>query len=108
MKTKSLLFAAFFTIGSLTALADNDPIHTGLRVLNGNSGVYKMVYEGEKSSSVNITIYNSKGILVYKETVRSIRGFIRPVNFKGMKADTYTIMVNSGRRKEEAQITYTP
>ncbi len=108
MKTKSLVIAVLLAIGSLSAVAENDPIHTGLIVVNGNPGKYKLIYAGEKLSAVNLTIYNSKGDVVYQETVRNIKGFIRPVNFKGMRADTYTIMVKSGEQKAEAKIDYAP
>lgn len=109
MKTKSFLLAAFFVVlGTLSSVADNDPINTGLFVISGKSGVYKLIYEGEKPSSVNLTIFNSKGQIVYDETVRKVKGFIRPVNFKGMSAGTYTIRVKTGGQEMEAKVAYEP
>jgi hypothetical protein len=108
MKTKSLVLAALVAIGSLTAVAENDPRHTGLFIINGKSGVYKLIYEGEKPSVIDLTIYNSRGIVVYQETVRNIKGFMRPVNFRGMKADTYSIVVKSRDQRMETKIAYVP
>ncbi|MCU0357827.1 MAG: hypothetical protein MUE95_09615 [Cyclobacteriaceae bacterium] len=108
MKTKSFLLAAFLVVLSTLSSVADDPINTGLFVISGKSGVYKLIYEGEKPSSVNLTIYNSKGQIVYEETVRKIKGFIRPVNFSGMAADTYTIQVKTGEMKHEAKVDYMP
>jgi hypothetical protein len=108
MKTKSFLLAAFLVVLSTLSTVADDPINTGLFVISGKSGMYKLIYEGEKPASVNITITNSKGQIVYDETVRKIKGFIRPVNFSGMSADTYTIQVKAGDMKHEAKVEYTP
>lgn len=109
MKTKSLLLTAFLVVlGTLSSVADNDPKDTGLFVISGKGGMYKLIFEGAKPAAVNLTIYDSEGRLVYDETVRKMKGFIRPVNFKGMKADTYTILIRSGSQKYETKVAYAP
>ena len=108
MKTKSLMLAALVMFSALTALARDDPNNTGLFVISGKSGVYKLIYEGEKPSALNLTIFNNQGKVVYSETVRNLKGFIRPVNFKGMAAGTYTIQVKSADQKMEAVVEYSP
>ncbi len=108
MKTKSLMLAAFVVFSALTTLANNDPNNTGLFVIGGKSGVYKLIYEGEKPSVLTLTIFNNQGRVVYNETVRNLKGFIRPVNFKGMTAGRYTIQVNNGDQKMDTVVEYTP
>jgi hypothetical protein len=109
MKTKSFVLAAFLVVlGTLSTVAENDPTNTGLSVVSRESGVYKLIYDGGKPSPVNVTILNSKGQVVYAETLRNVRGFIRPVNFNGMGADAYTIRVNNGSEKLETVINYVP
>lgn len=106
MKTKSLLLAALVVLGAFTAVAGNDPNKTGLATVNSKPGVYKLIYEGEKSTTVTLTIFNSNGRVVYTETLHNIKGFIRPVNFNGMYSDTYTIQVTSENQKAEAKVDY--
>lgn len=106
MKTKSLLLTAALVILSTLITVANDPINTGLFVLGGKSGVYKLIYEGEKPASITLTIYNSKGVIVYEERMKKMKGFIRPVNFKGMRNDTYTFNVRSGDQNLEAKVVY--
>jgi len=106
MKTKSLMLIALVVFSALTTLANNDPNNTGLFVINGKSGVYKLIYEGEKSSSVTLTIFNEQGKVVYNETLRNLKGFILPVNFKGMTSGTYTIQVKQGVQKVETTVDY--
>lgn len=106
MKTKSFMLAALVVFSALTTLANNDPNNTGLFVISGKSGVYKLIYEGEKPSSLTLTIFNNQGKVVYNETVRNLKGFIRPVNFKGMEPGTYTIQVKNGNQKMETVVEY--
>lgn len=108
MKTKSFMLAVLVVFSALTAQANNDPNNTGLFVISGKSGVYKLIYEGEKPSALTLTIFNNQGKVVYNETVKSLKGFIRPVNFKGMAAGTYTIQVKSADQKMEAVVEYAP
>lgn len=108
MKTKSLLLTALMALSSFLAVANDDPNNTGLFVISGKSGVYKLIYEGEKPSAMVLTILNSKGKVVYSESVRSLKGFIRPVNFKGMVADTYTIQLKQGDKILSASVDYAP
>ena len=109
MKTKSFVLSAFFVVlGTLSTVAENDPMHTGLSVVNREAGTYKLIYDGGKPAPVRVTILNSKGQVVYAENLRNVRGFIRPVNFSGMVADAYTIRVNNGSQKLETVINYAP
>ncbi|MBX2962307.1 MAG: hypothetical protein KF687_07330 [Cyclobacteriaceae bacterium] len=108
MKTKSLMLAALVVLGSLTALANNDPNNKGLFVINAKPGVYKLIYEGEKSASVTLTIFNEKGRVVYNEIVRGVKGFILPVNFKGMNAGEYTIQIKNGYESFQTVVSYAP
>ncbi|MBX2957865.1 MAG: T9SS type A sorting domain-containing protein [Cyclobacteriaceae bacterium] len=108
MKTKSLMLAALVVFSALTTLAKDDPNNTGLFVISGKSGVYKLIYEGEKPSALTLTIFDNQGKVVYAETVRNLKGFIRPVNFKGMASGTYIIQVKNGDQKMEAVVEYAP
>lgn len=108
MKTKSLLLTALMTVSSLLAVANDDPKDTGLMVINGKEGIYKLIYEGEKSSTLKLSIVNEKGKVVYEERVGNLKGFIVPVNFKGMAAGQYTIQLSGNSQILKTTVNYSP
>ena len=108
MKTRSLILAAFVAMGTWAFAADNDSTNTGLFVISKNAGMYKLIYEGEKKTPVQLTIFNSDREIVYQESIEALKGFMRPVNFNGMAADTYTVVIRGGGTKMETKVTYLP
>ncbi len=105
MKTKSMLVAVMVLV-SAVAFA-KDPVTPRLVVVNQKSnGTFKVIYEGEKKSSVKMNIVDAKGMVVFSETVKSVDGFIRPINFAGMKPGQYTIEILDGSGKAVQTVNY--
>jgi hypothetical protein len=110
MKSKVLLIAALITIGAgVNAVAKEDPRNVRLAVvpLKG-SEVFKVIYKGETPSRVKLNVYDESSQLVFSETLNGVDGFIRPLNFSGLKAGEYTIELIEGTTKRTEKITYNP
>src|SRR5260221_14529278 len=94
MKTKSVLLIALVAMSvSVSVLASNEPVSSRIAVLSQESGIFKVIYESAKAGKVTLTITDKDGNVVYKEGIRTVNGFIRPVNFKGMDLGVYTITI---------------
>jgi hypothetical protein len=84
-----------------------DPVRPTVVVVNQKeSGIFKVIYKGDKVAKVNMKIYDAQGSLVFSEMVSGVDGFIRPVNFNGMNPGEYTIEVTSESGKEIQKIKY--
>jgi len=92
MKTKSVLMIALVAM-SVSVFAANEPVSSRIAVLSQESGIFKVIYESAKAGKVTLTITDKDGNVVYKEGIRTVNGFIRPVNFKGMDLGVYTITI---------------
>jgi flagellar hook assembly protein FlgD len=105
MKTKSMLVAVMMLMGIVTF--GKDPVAPRLVVVNQKAtGTFKVIYEGEKKGSVKMNILDAKGVLVFTETLKSVDGFIRPVNFSNMTPGQYTIEVIDANGKVIQQVNY--
>ncbi len=105
MKTKSMLVAVMMLVSIVTF--GKDPVAPRLVVVNQKAtGTFKVIYEGEKKGSVKMNILDAKGTLVFTETLKSIEGFIRPVNFSNMTPGEYTIEVIDASGKLIQQVNY--
>ena len=104
MKTKLFLAALIVLIGT-TAFA-KDP-GSRLAVINQrNPSIFKVIYEGEKTGNVRLTILNEKRETVFSETTRKVDGFIRRINFAGMQPGEYTVEVADGSGKKTQKVVY--
>jgi hypothetical protein len=110
MKFNVLLIAALITISAgINAVAKEDPRNVGLAVVPvKGSEVFKVIYKGETTSKVRINIYNSDAQIIFSEVVSGTDGFIRPLNFGGLKAGEYTVELVEGATKKTEKILYVP
>lgn len=84
-----------------------DPVRPTVVVVNQKeSGIFKVIYKGEKVAKVNMKIYDAQGAVVFSEIVSGVDGFIRPVNFSGMNPGEYTIEVSNESGKEIQKVKY--
>lgn len=105
MKTKSMLVAVMMLVSIVTIA--KDPVTPRLVVVTQKSaGTFKVIYEGEKKGSVKMNILNANGTLVYTETMKSVDGFIRPVNFSQMTPGQYTIEIIDANGKNVQLVNY--
>jgi hypothetical protein len=109
MKTKTILIAALFIFGAVVSTIANDPgDEHGLAVIPvEGSEVYKVIYDGVKEGRVKLNIYNEKSSLIFSQTMVA-KGFIQPLNFKGLKAGKYTVEVVNGEAKKSERIDFAP
>ena len=110
MKTKSLYIAALIVMaGAVTAVGKDEPRTAGLAVVSvKGSEVFKVIYKGESATRVKLNVYNSSSQVIFSETVNSNGGFIRPLNFKGLKFGEYTIELSDASGKKSEKVNYQP
>jgi hypothetical protein len=107
MKTKNVILTALVAMFvSVLALA-KDPGNPKIVVVNQKSGVFKVIYEGPKAGKVSMRILSQDGSEVFAENLGVVNGFIRPVNFTGMKPGEYTIEVVDAFGKQLQTVSYT-
>jgi len=82
------------------------PAGSSVRVVRvEGSSLFKLLYKSEKSQSVKISLLDEKGNSIFKETLKSTNGFVRPYNFSGAEEGNYTIQVQdeNGTTEEKNQ-----
>jgi hypothetical protein len=75
-------------------------------VANESTGIYKVVYQGESTGKVKMTILNNREQVVFTEVITQVSAFIRPYNFSGMEAGEYTIVLEDKNGKQVEKISY--
>lgn len=110
MKNRSLLIALIAMVATtVTALANNEPTKTGLAVVQVKDGaVFKVIYKGNYTGRVKISLYNESRELVFRETFHDTDGFIFPLNFTGLPFGVYTIEVIDAEGKKVETFAYRP
>jgi hypothetical protein len=110
MKSNVILIAILLFLGvGFNAAAKEDPRNARLAVVPvKGSEVFKVIYKSEEASRIKLNIYDASSRLVFSETIRNVDGFIRPLNFAGLRAGEYTIELINGLDKKVEKITYTP
>jgi hypothetical protein len=105
MKTKSVLMVALMAM-SVSVFAANEPVNSRIAVLTQESGIFKVIYESVKAGKVTLTITDRDGNVVYKEGIKTVNGFIRPVNFNGMDLGVYTIAIADATGEQIQTVNY--
>jgi hypothetical protein len=110
MKTKSLFIAVVAMVVSLAAFGKEEPSNSkGLAVVPvKGSEVIKVIYKGEAAGKVKLNIYNEASELVFSESISGMDGFIRPLNFNGLKAGQYTVELIDATGKKVEKVDYKP
>ena len=104
MKTKNVILTLGALIVSAFAFADNGS--KLVVVSQPQAGAYKVIYAGETAGKVTMKIYDINGREIFAETTKMSK-FIRPVNFSGMEAGTYSIEVTDNNGKQVQNVNYT-
>ncbi len=106
MKTKSVVLAGMMVLASIFSFAI-EPSNSQLVIVNQKeTGMFKVIYQGTSEQNVVMKIYNQSGEVVFTETIKSVTGFIRPVNFTGMDAGEYSIEIADENGKQLQKIAY--
>lgn len=84
-----------------------DPVGPKVVIVNlKETGVFKVIYEGAQVGKVNLRIANEDGVILFRETISNVDGFIRPINFKSLEAGEYTIEVSDSFGKFVQKVNY--
>ncbi len=94
MKTKLMVSALLVALIAGAAVAA-DPVGPKVVIINQKeAGIFKVIYEGAQVGKVNLRIADESGVVLFRETISNVDGFIRPVNLKSLEAGEYTIEVS--------------
>jgi hypothetical protein len=110
MKTKSLFIAALVIMSAvISAVGKDEPTSkAGLAIVPvKGSETFKVIYKGENSGRVKLTIYNDEKSVIFSESISTTDGFIRPLNFKGLAFGEYTIELVDATGKRTEKINFT-
>lgn len=106
MKVKSILAAAIVLTGSVTLAIGQD--NNKLEVIRGKeSGIFKVIYEGEGQVKATVNVLDREGNLVYTKYVKGGNGFHLPMDFKDLGSGEYQIEVKEGSDTWTKTILYT-
>ena len=101
---KNVLLVALVAM-SMSVLASNEP-GSKVVVISQESGVFKVIYENAKGGKVTMTISDKNGNVLFKEGIKTVNGFSRPINFSGMELGVYTITITDENGKQIQTIDY--
>lgn len=100
MKTKSILVAVAMVMVAAVSNAQS------LAVAKQGANVFKITYRNEDAGKVNLRIYKDDGSLVFNETLKDVKSFARPLNFKGMEQGEYRVELTNAAGKQVEKINY--
>lgn len=70
------------------------------------STIVKLYYKSEVAGNVAVSIFNNQGKEVFRESLSSTKGFIRPYNFETLPEGEYTVEINDGNGKMIEKVMY--
>ena len=104
MKTKSVLMGVLMSVSAM-AFASGPSFKVAV-VNQKESGIFKIIYEGETKGDVKLNVLNSAGTVVYHETLKDVDNFMRPLNFGGMAYGEYSVELVDNTGKKVQVINY--
>ncbi|MEO8473398.1 MAG: hypothetical protein ABI477_14460 [Chryseolinea sp.] len=107
---KSLYVAALMVMAAAVSVnAKDEPGAQGMAVVAvKGSDVFKVIYKGETASKVKLNVYDASSQIVFSETMSSVSGFIRPLNFKGLQFGEYTIELTDASGTKTEKVSFMP
>lgn len=66
----------------------------------------KVFYRAEESGNVKVTIFNDKGVVVFKETLPNTDDFMRPYNFSALPKGVYIIRLTDKNGAVERKVEH--
>jgi len=109
MKTKVMCIAAFMVFVASVAAVGKDEPRAGFTVVPvKGSEVFKVIYRGEGASKVKLNVLDASSDIVFTETFGKMEGFIRPLNFSGLKFGEYTVELTDATGTRTEKINYQP
>lgn len=105
MKKILSLVVVLIAIGQVYATGTEPHSPVGISVIQ-KGAVVKLFYRGEQSGKVKVTIYNEKGVVVYKEVLEDTDQFMRPYNFSPLPAGQYVIELRDEQGTRTQKVTH--
>ncbi len=109
-KINVMMIAAliFISANAMATVAVDDKVPATMAVVEyKKAGIYKVIYKGEKTGKVRLSIYDAKHSLVYAENLVKSNSFIRPYNFNGMPEGVYFIEIEGVNGKLVERVNFT-
>lgn len=107
MGIKNTLVCIALLVTSVVFANDNvDPGAAKKMTVVRDGSVFKVIYRGIKAGTVKVTIFNSTGIPVFKESIKKLDGFVRPYNFDNLQQGDYTIELEDEGGKIAEKLNY--
>ena len=109
MKKISLLFVGVLLCTLVFANGTDDPNASSSSVAVTNargSSLFKLYYTANVADNVKVSIISSTGKTIFTETIKKIKGFVRPYNFEGMNIGEYAIQIENAAGKKIENIYY--
>jgi hypothetical protein len=104
MKKISLLFVGVLLCTLVFANGTDEPSSTSSVAVTNASGssLFKVYYTANTADDVKVSILKPSGKIVFSETLRKTKGFVRPYNFNGLAEGKYVIKIEdtNGIRNE--------
>jgi hypothetical protein len=104
-KILSILIVFTVLVSGVKANTEKPTSEAGLAVMKSKTG-FRILYRADKKSDIRITIYNSDGAAIHKETLRNTDNFVRPYNLASMREGDYTIVVRDGAGAQVKKVNY--
>jgi hypothetical protein len=109
MKTKVMCIAAFMVFVASVAAVGKDEPRAGFAVVPvKGSEVFKVIYKGESASKVKLNVLDASSDIVFTETFNKMEGFIRPLNFSGLKFGEYTVELTDATGTRTEKVSHQP
>jgi hypothetical protein len=105
MKKILSLVLVLFVVAQLYANNVDSKSPVGMSVLKSGTLV-KLFYRGEQKGTVKVTIYNHRGVVIFRETMKDTEQFMRPYNFGSLPDGEYTIELDDQSGKRYQTLTY--
>ena len=97
-RSTQLLVAAFLTLLISASVFASDKsakeaMASSIKILPKGDDGFKLLYAWNEPATLDINIYDSEDNLVFTESLKNQKPFIRPFSLNGMKSDNYRVEI---------------
>lgn len=107
-KFKLLLVGVLFcTLAFANGTVEPNESSSTMAITNSNgSSVFKLFYKGEQAGLVKVSIVDEADKIVFTESIKNKRGFVRPYNFNKLGMGAYTMVIEDNQGRQTKEIIY--
>ena len=101
-----ILIGLSISISSFGYVSPVDTTESRVGIISKGDNVYNLIYKASEAGNVRVSIYNSRGNVIFFETLHQANGFARPYNFKGLPYGKYTIQTVDRKGRNERLVNH--